>query len=95
MISVIIPTYNRADTILRSVNSVLDQTYKDIELLIIDDGSTDNTKELIEQIEDSRIRYIYLGTNSGASNARNIGARHAPENGLHFRTVMMPGNRTN
>lgn len=77
MISVIIPTFNRADTILRSVNSVLDQTYKDMELLIIDDGSTDNTKELIEQIEDSRIRYIYLGTNSGASNARNVGARHA------------------
>ena len=77
MISVIIPTYNRADTILRSVNSVLNQTYKDMELLIVDDGSTDNTKELIEQIDDSRIRYIYLGANSGASNARNIGARHA------------------
>lgn len=77
MISVIIPTYNRANTILRSVNSVLNQTYKDLELIIIDDGSTDNTKELIEQIDDPRIRYIYLGANSGASNARNVGATYA------------------
>lgn len=84
MISVIIPTYNRADTILRSVNSVLNQTYKDIELLIIDDGSTDNTRELIEQIEDSRIRYIYLGTNSGASNARNVGVSHAKGTWIAF-----------
>ena len=77
MISVIIPTYNRAGTILRSVNSVLNQTYKDLELLIIDDGSTDNTKELLEQINDDRIRYIYLGANSGASNARNAGVSYA------------------
>ncbi|MBR5598277.1 MAG: glycosyltransferase [Lachnospiraceae bacterium] len=77
MISVIIPTYNRAGTILRSVNSVLNQTYKDLELIIIDDGSTDNTKKLIEEMEDDRIRYIYLGANGGASNARNIGASYA------------------
>jgi len=84
MISVIIPTYNRAGTILRSVNSVLNQTYKDLELLIIDDGSTDNTKELIEQIEDDRIRYIYLGANSGASNARNAGVFYASGEWIAF-----------
>ena len=77
MISVIIPTYNRAGTILRSVNSVLNQTYEDLELIIIDDGSTDNTKKLIEEIEDDRIRYIYLGANGGASNARNVGVSYA------------------
>ena len=77
MISVIIPTYNRANTILRSVNSVLNQTYEDFELLIIDDGSTDNTKVLIEQLDDPRIRYIYLGANGGASNARNKGVEYA------------------
>ena len=84
MISVIIPTYNRADTILRSVHSVLNQTYENIELLIIDDGSTDNTRELIGQIEDSRIRYISLDTNSGASNARNIGADYAKGEWIAF-----------
>ena len=84
MISVIIPTYNRAGTILRSVNSVLNQTYKDLELLIIDDGSTDNTKELLEQINDDRIRYIYLGANSGASNARNAGVSYASGEWIAF-----------
>lgn len=84
MISVIIPTYNRANTILRSVNSVLKQTYQDIELLIIDDGSTDNTKELIEGMEDSRIRYICLEENGGASNARNAGAYYAKGEWIAF-----------
>lgn len=84
MISVIIPTYNRANTILRSVNSVLNQTYQDFELLIIDDGSTDNTKELIEQIEDSRIRYICQETNGGVANARNIGAKLASGEWIAF-----------
>ena len=84
MISVIIPTYNRAETILRSVNSVLNQTYDDIELLIIDDGSTDNTKELLEQLDDSRIRYFCLDTNGGASNARNVGANLAKGEWIAF-----------
>lgn len=77
MISVIIPTYNRSHTILRSVNSVLNQTYKDIEILIIDDGSTDNTQELIKQIKDSRIRYICQQANSGVAIARNTGVNLA------------------
>lgn len=77
MISIVIPTYNRANTILRSINSVLQQTYKCFEIIVVDDGSTDNTKELIEQIVDSRIRYIYLDKNGGASSARNIGVQHA------------------
>ena len=84
MISVIIPTYNRAHTILRSINSVLNQTYTDLELLIIDDGSTDNTQKLITQIDDSRVRYIYLGANSGASNARNVGVSAASGEWIAF-----------
>ena len=84
MISVIIPRYNRANTILRSIKSVLYQTYIDLELIIIDDGSTDNTKELIEQINNLRIRSIYLGTNSGASNARNVSATYAKGEWITF-----------
>ena len=58
MISVIIPTYNRARYIKECLESVFNQTYKDFEILLVDDGSTDNLKEVIEPYM-SRIRYIY------------------------------------
>lgn len=70
-VSVIIPTYNRADTILRAVRSVLSQTYHDWELIIVDDGSTDNTIEKIKDI-DPRLKII-TQNNQGASAARNVG----------------------
>lgn len=73
LVSVIIPTYNRGRLILNSVNSVLNQTYKNIELIVVDDCSTDDTKEIIESITDSRIKYIKLEKNSGACVARNKG----------------------
>ena len=76
MISVIIPTFNREKTILRAIDSVLSQTYKDIELIIVDDGSTDNTKDIVESIDDIRIKYIFQ-KNSGAAEARNTGIKNA------------------
>lgn len=72
MVSVIIPTYNRAYVIKKSIDSVLSQTYSDFELIIVDDGSTDNTKDIIEAYKDSRIKYVYQ-ENSGACAARNNG----------------------
>ncbi len=75
--TVIIPTYNRVKTLERSIRSILAQTYTDYELIIIDDGSTDNTKELIMEIKDDRIHYIKSPVNRGAANARNIGIRAA------------------
>lgn len=76
MISVILPTYNRADIISKSVNSVLKQTYTDFELLVIDDGSNDNTEEIIKKFNDRRIRYIKNDTDKhGPAVARNIGIR--------------------
>jgi glycosyltransferase involved in cell wall biosynthesis len=72
MISVIIPTYNRASLLGRAIESVLGQSFRDFELLIIDDGSTDNTAEVVEGITDSRIRYVF-GEHRGVSRARNIG----------------------
>ena len=59
--SVIIPTYNRAQSIVEAVESVQTQTFKNFELLVIDDGSTDNTVELLKPIvkRDSRFKYIY------------------------------------
>lgn len=72
-ISVIIPTYNRGDLIKRTINSVLEQTYTNFELLIVDDASTDNTAELIKSIDDTRIRYLRLDENTKGTRPRNLG----------------------
>jgi len=66
-VSVCIPTYNRANYLVESVNSVLNQTYKDFELIICDDGSTDDTPTVVSQWDDSRIRYIRHENNIGRS----------------------------
>lgn len=72
--SVVIPTYNRAKSIVEAVESVLAQTFKSFELIVIDDGSTDKTAELLRPIEirDKRLRYIYQ-ENAERSAARNHG----------------------
>lgn len=77
MISVIIPSYNRGQIIIKSIESVLKQTYKDFELIIVDDGSIDNTKEVILAIPDKRIKYIKQTPNQGACVARNRGIAEA------------------
>lgn len=66
-VSICIPTYNRANLLPYAVNSVLSQTYTDFELIICDDGSTDNTAEIVSQWNDSRIRYIRQPVNGGRS----------------------------
>ncbi len=73
----ILPTYNRSETIGRAIQSVLSQTYNNLELIIIDDGSTDNTSEIISrQFDKKNIRY-YWQENKGASAARNYGLKLA------------------
>lgn len=69
-VSVIIATYNRDKFIGEAVQSILDQTYKDFEIIIVDDGSSDSTKEIIESLKDPRVHYYYQ-ENKGRSNARN------------------------
>jgi len=76
-VSIILPTFNRATTIKKSIDSVLNQTYKNFELIIIDDGSTDNTRDLVKQYKDKRIKYIHYKENKGASYARNLGIKKA------------------
>lgn len=79
LVSVIIPTYNRADSVCETLDSVFRQTYRPIEVVVVNDGSTDNTKEVIEQWhkdrvrdEQFRLRYFYQ-CNQGAPAARNLG----------------------
>lgn len=74
-VSAIIPTYNRGWSIRDAVQSVLAQSYDDFELIVVDDGSTDNTKELLLKYEN-KIKYIYQD-NKGVSSARNSGIKES------------------
>lgn len=71
-VSVVMPAYNRASLIVESIQSVLSQEFIDLELIIVDDGSTDATREIVLSLEDSRIRYVYQD-NCGVVVARNTG----------------------
>ncbi len=75
MVSVIIPTFNRANLLLRAIRSVLSQTYKDFELIVIDDASEDNTREVVNGFSDRRIKYIRLNERAGSAASRNIGIK--------------------
>jgi len=76
-VSVIIPTYNRAYLVGRAIQSVLNQTYQDFELITVDDASTDNTENLIKEFQqkDKRIIYLKHEQNEGGSAARNTGIK--------------------
>jgi glycosyltransferase involved in cell wall biosynthesis len=78
-VSVYIPTYNRSELLTRAVMSVLNQTYKNIEVIVVDDCSTDATKEVIAGllVMDSRLSYYCNETNSGACVSRNLAIKHA------------------
>lgn len=83
-VTIIIPTYNRAHTIRRAIRSALSQGIDDIEILIVDDCSSDDTESAVNEFSDRRIRYIRLDTNQGASFARNAGANAASGKYLAF-----------
>ena len=74
-ISTIIPTYNGVKYIRQAIESVLDQTYRDFEIVVVDDGSTDNTKEAVESF-GNQVRYFYQ-ENRGPGSARNFGIKNA------------------
>jgi glycosyltransferase involved in cell wall biosynthesis len=77
LVSVIVPTYNRAASIETAVGSVLEQSFTDLEVLVVDDASTDDTEELVRGIGDERVGYYRLPANRGQAAARNEGLRHA------------------
>jgi len=74
--SIIIPTYNSYDKLLRSIRSVENQTYENFEIIVVDDGSTDGTKTKIEKEHFKKLRYLYK-SNGGPASARNFGIREA------------------
>jgi glycosyltransferase involved in cell wall biosynthesis len=76
-VSVVIPTYNRAEIIGRAIRSVQAQTFEDWELIIVDDASEDETEEVVAAFEDTRIRYIQHVENRGGAAARNTGIKHS------------------
>lgn len=82
-VSVIIPTYNRSHFVVRAIQSVLDQTIRDFEIIVVDDGSTDNTKEVLDFCYGDKIRYFYQ-ERSGASAARNRGFDSSLGKYIHF-----------
>ena len=73
LVSVIVTTYNRADLLCETIDSILCQTYKNFELILIDDGSRDNTEEVVKMYNDSRLQYIKTDNWGGPARPRNIG----------------------
>jgi glycosyltransferase involved in cell wall biosynthesis len=77
LVSVIIPVYNRTDILPRAVRSVLNQTYDNLEAIVVDDGSTEDIKGVLDTFDDDRIHYIRHEANRGVAAARNTGIRSA------------------
>lgn len=79
LVSIVMPSYNRADLLPDTIESILSQDFEDFELLIVDDGSTDNTPEVIKRIQeqDPRLCYLQLPENRGIGYAREVGRKEA------------------
>jgi glycosyltransferase involved in cell wall biosynthesis len=93
-VSVILPVYNRSASIVAAINSVLSQSYMNIELIVVDDCSRENIKVLVDQVGDSRISYIRRDRNGGAGAARNTGLLHATGEFIAFQDsddLWLPG----
>ncbi len=82
-VSVIIPTFNRADKVVRAVSSVISQTFTDLEIIVVDDGSTDGTKHVMAKF-DNKIKHIQHNLNLGVSAARNTGIKKSTAKFVSF-----------
>ncbi|WP_349370899.1 glycosyltransferase family A protein [Salinarimonas sp.] len=84
VVSVIVPTYNRARTLARALDGALAQTYRHLEVIVVDDASTDATEALVRSRTDTRLRYLRQPANAGVAAARNRGVREARGSLLAF-----------
>src|SRR5688572_8916034 len=77
LVSIILATYNRAQLIGESISSVLNQTYGNWELIIVDDGSDDQTAEVVKELHEPRVKYFYVPHTGMLGAVRNLGIRKA------------------
>ncbi len=84
LVSIIIPTYNRETLLLKALDSIFQQTFQDFEILIIDDASTDNTEQVVRNLNHEKIRYFRLDKNGGQCVARNYGIKRAEGDYIAF-----------
>ena len=84
LVSVIVPTCNRSEILSETIKSILSQTYPNFELIVVDDGSTDDTKNIVSGFNDSRIEYVYIRNWGGPARPRNIGIKKAKGNYIAF-----------
>ncbi|WP_427162491.1 glycosyltransferase family 2 protein [Aliinostoc sp. HNIBRCY26] len=82
-VAVIIPLYNKGEYIARTLNSILNQTYQNLEIIVVNDGSTDNSADIVKNYQDSRIKLIHQ-TNAGPGAARNRGMSETQADFLSF-----------
>lgn len=93
-ISVILPTYNRSATLVASIKSVLTQSYADLELIVVDDGSAEEIEKIVRSVDDPRIKFVRRPQNGGAAAARNTGLEHAKGDYIAFQDsddLWLPG----
>ncbi|MGZ3924051.1 MAG: glycosyltransferase family 2 protein [Flavisolibacter sp.] len=83
LVSIVMPTYNRAEYILATIKSIQKQTYASWELIIVDDGSDDNTRQIVNQIDDERIKY-YFTSHAGMEHSRKMGLEKAKGDYIGF-----------
>lgn len=77
MVTAVIPTYERAETIGRAIESALAQSYRDLEVIVVDDASADHTADVVRGVDSDRVRYVQLDQNVGGGAARNVGVESA------------------
>lgn len=93
-VSVILPTYNRSVSLVAAINSVLLQSHRDLEVIVVDDGSTEDIAGLVAAFNDGRLRYVAHPQNRGAAAARNTGLDHAKGEFIAFQDsddLWLPG----
>lgn len=83
-VSVVLPTHDRAGSVVAAVESVLGGTHGDLELIVVDDASSDDTADRLSQIDDARLRVVRLEQNVGGAEARNVGIRHSRADWVAF-----------